>query len=214
MEISEQKLETQELQTLDLSNEEVRVIGCLIEKELTTPDYYPLTLNSLLAACNQSTNRKPVVSYNDVVVEQTLKELRIKKLSTIGVYPGSRVPKHKHALNLPKPEISILATLMLRGEQTLGEIKQNSNRMNQWRDLNEVEQTLLNLEDKELVKKLPKVPGQKEERVRHLLTKTNQDNELLEPHQTKNNEESVTIQNLLVRIEKLEIRLDELEEKI
>src|SRR5690606_24275420 len=112
---------------ISLSPEAVRVLGVLIEKEKTTPDNYPLTLNSLVSGCNQSTNRNPVVSYDELTIERALTELRDCSLAKRGVYAGSRVPKHRHSLeevvNISSEALAVLAVLLLRGEQTLGEIK-------------------------------------------------------------------------------------------
>lgn len=205
---------------LYLTNEEARVLASLIEKQLTTPDYYPMTLNSLVAACNQLTNRKPVVSYTEEQVEETLKNLREKKLSTRGVYPGSRVPKHKQSLdtelNLQLNETSILATLMLRGNQTLAEIKQTTARMYDWESLDEVNETVNILENKKLIQTMPREPGQKEQRIKQVITNNQSNDEIIDGSyvEEKDFKEDGSNKDLLKRLEDLEKRVTELEEKI
>ena len=118
---------------IHLSFPETRVLGCLIEKELTTPDYYPLTLNSLLTACNQTTNREPVVAFDERTVQDALDALREKKLATVIFGSGSRVQKYRHEFlnhyELSRRELALLAVLLLRGPQTPGEIRQRAERM-------------------------------------------------------------------------------------
>lgn len=152
----------------------VRVLGSLIEKEATTPEYYPLSLNALVNACNQKSNREPVVDYDDEVVLDAIERLRALGLAFI--ITGSRVTKYSQriseTLNLGRRELAVLCTLLLRGSQTLGEIKDRSERMFAFGDLSEVESVLDRLADWSegpLVKRLPKQPGQKEIRFAHLL---------------------------------------------
>jgi uncharacterized protein YceH (UPF0502 family) len=158
-----------------LSPEEIRVLGSLIEKSLTTPDNYPLTQNALIAACNQLSNRNPVVSYDDNTVRLTLNGLRTRSLARIIHIPGSRAPKHRHvldeALELDRNELSLLCVLMLRGAQTTGELRARTERMTQFASLSEVEETLERLADRPepLVLRLERAPGQKESRWVHLL---------------------------------------------
>lgn len=160
----------------ELSEVETRVIGCLVEKHLTTPEYYPLTLNALLAACNQKTNRDPVVNYDDQTVEQALDSLRDKNLVYVFYGSSSRVPKYKHMLpsvyELSPPEVAVISVLMLRGAQTLGELNQRTNRLYEFSGLNEINETLEGLikRDEPLVVKLERQIGQKEARYAHLLS--------------------------------------------
>ena len=159
-----------------LSAIEARIIGSLIEKELTTPEYYPLTVNSLVAACNQKTNREPVTAYTETEVQKSLDELREKNLAYVFYGSTSRVPKYKHILDkvyeLERSEISIVCVLLLRGAQTLGELRGRTDRLYDFADLAEVNQTLDNLarRDEPLVVKLERQPGQKEVRYAHLLS--------------------------------------------
>lgn len=159
-----------------LTETEARVIGALIEKELTTPENYPLTLNSLIAACNQKTNREPVVSYDEQTVQKSLDDLREKNLAYVFYGSTSRVPKYKHILDkvfeLERSEISILCVLLLRGAQTLGELRGRTDRLYDFASLGEVNETLDNLmrRDEPLVVKLERQPGQKEVRYAHLLS--------------------------------------------
>jgi len=151
---------------------EVRVLGSLIEKETTTPEYYPLSLNALVNACNQKSNRDPLVSYDDETVEDALATLRPKGLTMTFTGAGSRVPKHGHRLaeklNLGRRETAILCELMLRGPQTVGELKNRAERMHRFNDLEEAESVLEHMT--ELVTKLPRRPGEKEQRYAHLLS--------------------------------------------
>ncbi len=158
---------------MDLDAAELRVLGCLIEKQRTTPDVYPLSLNALRSACNQSTNRDPVVSYDEPTIRTALDELSRRGWVRLASGPGSRAAKYRHlfdeALGLSGAEMSLLAVLMLRGPQTLGELKQRSERLHPFGSLPEIEQTLTGLIDRELVARLDRRPGQKEERYSHLL---------------------------------------------
>lgn len=155
---------------------EVRVLGALIEKEATTPEYYPLSLNGLVNACNQKSNRDPVVSYDEDTVSDALLSLREKKLSVM-ITGGGRVNKYaqriSETLNLGRRELAVLCTLLLRGPQTLGEIKDRSERMYSFGDLDETERVLEKLAewpDGALAKKLPRQIGQKESRYAQLLS--------------------------------------------
>jgi len=160
----------------DLTFEEVRIIGALIEKELTTPEYYPLTVNSLMNACNQKSNRDPVVSFNEQTVETTLDSLRGKGLATRVTGSDIRVAKYRQAftekLNLTSEETAITCVLMLRGAQTTGEIKGRTGRMFEFESLATVEEILKSLAEREnpLVIKLPRQTGMKESRYAHLLS--------------------------------------------
>ena len=159
-----------------LNDTEVRVLGALIEKEITTPDYYPLSLNALVAACNQSSNRNPVVHFDEDTVARATESLREKKLVHQVDRSESRVSKYRHviyeAMNLGRPAVAVLAVLMLRGAQTVGEIRTRSNRLYDFTSLDEVDLTLNALMSREppLVVRLPRQAGQKEVRYAHLLS--------------------------------------------
>ena len=152
---------------------EIRIVGCLVEKQRTTPDVYPLSLNSLRIACNQSTNREPVVDYDESTVVEGLRRLALRGWTRLASGPGGRARKYRHlldeALGVDAAEISLLAVLMLRGVQTPGELKQRSERLHSFADLGEVQDTLERLIEREQVARLPRRPGQKEERYEHLL---------------------------------------------
>src|SRR3954447_19483114 len=153
---------------IELNAEEARVLGCLMEKAVTTPDNYPLSVNALINACNQSTNRDPIVSYDEATVEGALESLREKGVSRRVRATGQRVVKHRHvvdeALQLSVPEYTLLGVLLLRGAQTPGELKQRSERWHTFRSLDDIEETLQRLADREFVRQLVRRPGQKESR--------------------------------------------------
>ncbi|MGB0370210.1 MAG: YceH family protein [Opitutales bacterium] len=160
-----------------LSPEEARVLGCLMEKEATTPDTYPLTLNSLLLACNQKTNRNPVVDYNEDILAEAIEGLRHKQLVARSDGAGSRVPKFSHrvdyTLGLERSGKALLAVLLLRGPQTLGELRQRTERLFAFANIEDIETALTDIaedSDRPLWRKLPQAPGQKEERYTHLLS--------------------------------------------
>ncbi len=159
-----------------LSDTEVRVLGSLIEKEITTPDYYPLSLNALMAACNQSSNRNPVVHFDENTVARAADSLRDKKLVHMVDRGESRVTKYRHvlyeAMDLGRPAIAVMCVMMLRGPQTVGEIRTRTNRLYDFSSLEEVETTLnaLMSADPPLVVRLPRQTGQKEVRYAHLLS--------------------------------------------
>jgi uncharacterized protein YceH (UPF0502 family) len=159
---------------MNLSASETRVLGCMLEKQLTTPDSYPLTLNSLRLACNQSTNRDPVVDYDDAVLRDAMHRLERRGYARLASGRGSRAPKYRHllaeALPLTGDEHAVLCVLMLRGPQTPGELKQRGERMHAFADLDAVHETLERLIARELVTRLERRPGQKEERYEHLLS--------------------------------------------
>ncbi|HKO98426.1 MAG TPA: YceH family protein [Pyrinomonadaceae bacterium] len=163
--------------TTILSDIEVRVLGCLVEKQVTTPEYYPLTLNSLTLACNQKNNRNPVTTYSESEVAAALETLREKNLTYVFHGSTSRVPKYKHVMpevmHLSKPEMAVMCVLMLRGPQTVGELRGHGARLYEFSSLEEVDETLNALVSREpepLVVRLPRQPGQKEARVAHLLS--------------------------------------------
>jgi hypothetical protein len=155
---------------------EIRVLGALVEKQITTPDTYPLTLNGLLAACNQLTSREPVVAYDEATVLRAVDGLRGKRLATIFSGAESRVAKYRHALHdallLTPGETALLCVLLLRGPQTLGELRARSERLFVFDDLGEAEaclQGLVTRAPRPLVVRLPRAAGAKESRYQHLL---------------------------------------------
>jgi uncharacterized protein YceH (UPF0502 family) len=159
-----------------LNAAEVRVLGALIEKQITTPDYYPLSLNALTNACNQLTNREPVVAFDDGTVIRAVDSLREKRLATQYAGEASRVAKYKHtltdALLLTPAEVALLCVLLLRGPQTVGELRTRSERLFRFDTLPEVEEALAALATRQpqpLVARLPRQPGTKESRFAHLL---------------------------------------------
>lgn len=159
-----------------LDDNEVRVLGALVEKDITTPDYYPLTLNALVNACNQKSNREPVMALNDDAVRQALHSLNEKGLAGTASTADSRVPKYEHrmqeAFNFTRRETAVMCVLMLRGPQTPGELRGRTERMHRFEDLTDVQSTLQKLMTREgepLVKVLPRQPGTKEARYAHLL---------------------------------------------
>jgi uncharacterized protein len=156
-----------------LSAGEVRVLGCLLEKQRTTPDAYPLSLNSLRLAANQSTNRDPVVDYDEAVIREALHRLERRGLTRLASGAGSRAAKYRHllaeALPMDSAEEAIACVLMLRGAQTPGELKQRAERMHAFADLAAVHDTLGRLIERDLVARLDRRPGHKEERYIQLL---------------------------------------------
>jgi uncharacterized protein len=158
---------------MDADAVELRVLGCLIEKQRTTPDQYPLSLNALRLACNQTTNRDPVVDYDEATIRDALARMSNRGWVRLASGPGSRAAKYRHlladALSLADAEISLLAVLMLRGPQTPGELKQRTERLHSLESLATLEDTLSGLIERDLVERLPRQPGQKEVRYRQLL---------------------------------------------
>lgn len=159
-----------------LNAQEIRVLGSLIEKSKTTPDYYPMTLNALTLACNQKSSRKPVVEYDEETVVLTLDSLKKKGLISTATGGGSRAVKYKHNLAIAFPlvpaELAVICLLFLRGAQTPGEINMNSNRLYDFESLEDVQQVLEKLADLEMpyLVQLPKRTGQKEMRFMHLFS--------------------------------------------
>ena len=152
---------------------EIRVLGCLIEKQRTTPDVYPLTLNALRLACNQSTNRDPVVDYDENTIRSGIERLVQRKWATLASWSTRRSMKYRHtlegALDLDDAELSVLAVLMLRGPQTPGELKTRTERLHHFGETGELTATLDRLIERRLAESLGRRPGQREERYRHLL---------------------------------------------
>ena len=201
----------------DLSAEEQRVLGSLIEKSRTTPDYYPMTLNSLTAACNQKSSRNPVVNYDEETITLTLNSLKIKGLISTATGGGSRVVKYKHNLGIVYPlvpsELAILCLLLLRGPLTPGEINSNSGRLFEFESIEEISEQLQKLAEDEpaFVKLLPKKAGQKEARFVHLL---GEQAEYLEQEQAPHKTIFQPNEELENRIAKLEHELEELKELV
>ncbi len=158
-----------------LNDVEIRVLGCLVEKELATPEYYPLTLNALANACNQRSNRDPVMELEEAQVVRALDTLRARQLALLSA-EGVRAAKYCHNLaarhHLEPPELALLAELLLRGPQTMGELRARAERMHPFADLAAVEEALAELTDREppLAMQLPRQPGRKECRYAQLLS--------------------------------------------
>jgi uncharacterized protein YceH (UPF0502 family) len=159
---------------MDLTAAEIRVLGCLLEKQRTTPDTYPLTLNALRAACNQATNRDPVVAYDEATIRDAVTRLSRRRWARLASGAGSRASKYRHlldeSLTRAPDELAVLCVLMLRGAQTPGELKGRTERLAPFADLAAVHTTLDRLIERELVEQLPRRPGQKEERYAHRLS--------------------------------------------
>ena len=158
---------------MDLDAVELRVLGCLIEKQRTTPDAYPLTLNGLRLACNQSTNRDPVVAYDEQTVSDALRQTALRGWTRLTSGAGSRARKYRHllpeALGVDDGELAVLAVLMLRGAQTPGELKQRTERMQGFADLAAVQEVLERLIERGYVVRHARRPGQKEDRFEQVL---------------------------------------------
>lgn len=193
-----------------LNQIEVRVLGALLEKDLATPEYYPLSLNALINACNQKSNRDPVVNYDDATVQAALERLKHKQRSG----PGLRVEKYGHRLgdwNLGRRELALLCLLLLRGPQTPGELRARSERLYAFSDLAAVEHTLQNLLDRQppLVVRLPRLPGTKEFRFAHLLSGPPETLTAAEPErQTPPQTLEAQLEELRSRLERLEAEFD------
>ena len=152
---------------------EIRVVGCLVEKQRTTPDQYPLTLNSVRLACNQSTNRDPVVDYDEATVRTALDRLVGRRWATLASWSTARSVKYKHlldhALGLSDPQVALIAVLMLRGPQTPGELRQRTERIYRFDSAEELDRTLEELVERELVASLERRPGERGQRYAHRL---------------------------------------------
>ena len=158
---------------MDADAVEIRVLGCLIEKQRTTPDQYPLSMNALRLACNQSTNRDPIVDYDERTIKAALDRMSDRGWTRLASGAGSRALKYRHllgeALELSEAELSLLAVLMLRGPQTPGELKQRTERLYRFESVGAVGETLDELARRELAVRLERRPGQKEDRYAQLL---------------------------------------------
>jgi uncharacterized protein YceH (UPF0502 family) len=164
---------------VDLSAPEIRVLGSLIEKQRTTPDAYPLSLNSLRLACNQATSREPVVEYDEATVRDALHRLGRRRFTRLASGAGSRAAKYRQlfdeTVGLSAAEMAVLGVLMLRGPQTPGELRQRTERLHRFADPEEIQATLDRLIDRGLVARQPRRPGQKEERYAHRLDEDAED---------------------------------------
>ena len=196
----------------ELSEIQVRVLGCLIEKKETTPDQYPLTLNAVRSACNQKTARFPVTAYTEGEIGHTLREL--ESLGLVREAWGARAAKYEHmaakVLGVHSPGLALLCPLMLRGPQTVGELKTNSHRLHEFDDLDDLRYALKRLSEHEppLVMTFPRQPGQKEERFAHLLCGEPEIPVASSAYSPPRRNE------VLIRIEALEAKLETLQEKI
>jgi uncharacterized protein len=200
----------------ELTDIEVRVLGSLVEKQVTTPEYYPLTLNALTLACNQKNNRNPVTALTEDTVAQALESLREKNLAYVFYGSTSRVPKYKHVmtevLHLNAAELAVLCVLMLRGSQTVGEIRGSAARLHEFSGLEEVEAALNSLISREpdrLVTRLPRQPGQKEARFAHLLS-----GEVVGEAETERTPEMATRISQADRVSKLENEVETLKTEV
>ena len=164
---------------MDADPVELRVLGCLLEKQRTTPDQYPLSLNAIRLACNQTTNRDPIVAYDEREIHEALQRLARRGWSRLASGAGSRAAKYRQlldeALDLGGAELAVLCVLLLRGAQTAGELNQRTQRLHPFDGIDEIQQTLERLSARELAERLERRPGQKEERYRHLLGTTDDD---------------------------------------
>ncbi|WP_461787669.1 YceH family protein [Pedobacter sp.] len=202
-----------EIKIPHLSAEQIRVLGSLMEKAKTTPDYYPMTMNGLVAACNQKTSRKPVVNYDEETIGAALNSLKISGLISTATGGSSRATKYKHNFAIAYPllpsEVAVMCLLFLRGPQTPGEINTNSGRLYEFETLEEVNQTLEKLANEGYVKQLPKRPGQKEQRYTHLFSG---DVELMDEDDATYETVGKSNHQLEERVAKLETELAELKE--
>jgi uncharacterized protein YceH (UPF0502 family) len=200
---------------VDVDAVEIRVLGCLIEKQRTTPDQYPLSINALRLACNQKTNRDPVIEYDERQIKAALDRLSHRGWTRFASGASSRALKYRHlfgeALSLSDPEISVLAVLMLRGPQTLGELKGRSERLHRFASLEEVAQTLDTLAGRELAMRLERRPGQKEERYAHLIGGEAPAAQEVEPVAADGTDR---IGDIEARLQRLEAAFDELSARL
>jgi uncharacterized protein YceH (UPF0502 family) len=200
---------------LELSDAEVRVLGCLVEKQRTTPDSYPLTLNSLRLACNQATNRDPVLDLDEGTVREAAQRLGRRGLARFTSGQGSRAAKYRHVLpetlDLAPDETAALCLLMLRGAQTAGELKGRSDRLHRFASPAEMEETLARLSERDLVQRLERRPGEKGNRWRHLL---GSETEAVPGAEADADADAAAPPSLEARIAALEARLAALEEQL
>ena len=172
----------------DLSAPEARVLGCLLEKQRTTPEQYPLTLNALRLACNQATNRDPVTDYDEATVREAAQALGRRRLTRFTSGHGGRVAKYRHLmkdeLGLSEDELAVLCVMLLRGPQTPGELKARTERLHPFPGLAEIEATIERLIERDLAVRLERRPGQKEQRYMHLLSADGEEAEVTSPAAT------------------------------
>lgn len=203
-----------------ITPQQARVLGSLLEKDMTTPEYYPMTLNALTNACNQKSNREPVVQFSDVDCQQYLDELREKSLVSEIKSTTSRVVKYKHQFSvvydITTEEKPILCELLLRGPQTAGELRNRCARMYSYTSLEEIEQTLLQLSGREepLVVKLPKQAGQKEVRYAHVLCGEDSISKFIINAEEKSDQKPDQLIILEARIQSLEEKIEILQDEI
>jgi uncharacterized protein YceH (UPF0502 family) len=201
---------------VDADAVEIRVLGCLIEKQRTTPDAYPLSLNALRLACNQSTNRDPVVDYDERTIKAALDRMSNRGWTRFASGASSRALKYRHLLNetlrLSDEELSVLAVLMLRGPQTLGELKQRSDRMHRFGSLEEVAGTVDGLVERELATRMERRLGQKEDRYAQLLGAEGE--EAAPEPVTVHTDDDDRLGSLERRIARLEQAMDELQSRL
>jgi uncharacterized protein YceH (UPF0502 family) len=202
---------------MDADAVELRVLGCLIEKQRTTPDVYPLSLNSLKLACNQSTNRDPVVEYDESAIRSALERLSRKGWVRLTSGPGSRAAKYRHllddALGVSNVELAILAVLMLRGPQTPGELKVRTERLHHLESLDEVDRRLAGLVERGLAAQLPRRPGQKEARYQQLLSGPTPNDAPTVPIETSPQTDVTRLDALELRVARVEAELASLRER-
>ena len=205
---------------IELDAVEARVLGSLIEKEITTPEYYPLTLNALVNACNQKSNRDPVVSFDEQDVTEALDRLRQKQLISTLTGGGNRVPKYGHRLqeklNLGRRETALLCELLVRGPQTIGELRDRASRMHRFTDTDEVERCMRGLSERpeqSYVLQLPRQPGMKEPRWAHLLSGEPQMVAAPEASSAGRGAAGDRISQLEAEVEALRQRLDDMEQQ-
>ena len=207
---------------MKLTSHEARVIGCLLEKERTTPEQYPLSLNGLTLACNQKSSREPVVNYTESDVQATIDSLNKKRLISEQSGFGSRVVKYKHrfcntefsALQLSSAQVAIICLLLLRGAQTPGELRTRSNRLHAFSDVTEVEHALTALSEmtEPLVRQLPREPGKRECRFIELLSETSEQIQTEIPSPANATEHEQHQDSLAERVNRLEQEVAELKQ--
>jgi uncharacterized protein YceH (UPF0502 family) len=203
---------------------EIRVVAALVEKQRTTPDQYPLTLNSLRLACNQSTNRDPVVEYDEPTIKSALDRLVRRKWATLASWNTARSVKYKHlvgqALRLDDAELALMTVLMLRGAQTPGELRQRTERMHRFEDGDELDRTLSGLIERDLVSPLPRRPGERGQRFAHRLSESDEESAAPEPAASEPSASSAgpasppADEGLAARIERLEAEVAALREQL
>jgi uncharacterized protein len=198
---------------VDLSASETRVLGCLLEKQRTTPNGYPLSLNALRLACNQTTNRDPIVEYDDAVLRDALHRLERRGFARLASGSGSRAAKYRHLLEQALPmdaqEQALMCVLMLRGPQTPGELKQRTERMYVFDDPADVREALARLIERELVMGLGRRPGQKEERFAQLLQGSAEE-QVPVVHAPARTPDGPTLEELIERVSHLEREVGQL----